>query len=148
MIHFEGQEEFPAPLAVVYIHLADAGWLAQSLPDTTVTEATPNASAWKVRPKLAFLAGELETTCRFEERQPNERIVYLVETKGVGSASTVRATLHLSSSSTGTHVTWQADVVTMTGLLKLAPTGLIQGAAKKVIADCWAAIQARMAAAG
>ncbi len=144
MIHFEGKETFTVPVVEVYAKLADAGWLAETLPDTHVTLATPDKSVWKVRPKLAFLAGELDTTCEITERQPDTQIVYNVEAKGVGSSSTVKATIHLSTTATGSEVTWQADVVSMTGLLKLAPRGLMEGAAKKVIADCWAAIQTRL----
>ena len=144
MIHFEGVESFPAPPADVTAKLSDIGFIAGCLPDTTVSEATPDRAAWKVRPKLAFLAGELDSAAEVVERTDTS-VKYKVDTKGVGSGSTVEAVLTFEADGTGTLVKWTGDVTAMTGLLKLAPKGLVQATAQKVIADCWAAIKAKVA---
>lgn len=146
MIHFSGAEPFAAPLDQVFAVLADAGVLASYLPDATVTLATPDKAEWKVRPKLAFLAGELDTTATVTDRTAGEKVKYRLESKGVGSGSTVEAELTFAADGTGTVVNWAADVTAMTGLLKLAPKGLVQATAQKVIADVWAAIKAKMGA--
>lgn len=145
MIHFQGVETFPAPPDVVTAKLSDAGFLAVNLPDATATETTPDRAAWKVRPKLAFLSGDLDTLAVVTERSP-EHVKYRLETKGVGSGSTVEAELKFAPSEDGqgTTVTWAGDVTAMTGLLKLAPKGLVQATAQKVIADCWAALKAKV----
>jgi carbon monoxide dehydrogenase subunit G len=145
MIHFEGVESFPASPADVFAKLSDAGFLASCLPDTTVVSGTPDRAEWKVRPKLAFLSGELETVATVTERAEGERVKYRLETKGVGSGSVVEAVLTFAPDGTGTHVTWTGDITAMTGLLKLAPKGLVQATAQKVIADCWTAIKAKVA---
>jgi carbon monoxide dehydrogenase subunit G len=141
MIHFEGVEAFAAAPDAVFAKLSDAGFLAGCLPDSTVTEATADRAAWKVRPKLAFLSGELDTVATVTERVGGESVRYRLETKGVGSGSVVEAVLRFAADGTGTTVTWVGDITSVSGLLKLAPKGLVQATARKVIADVWAAIK-------
>ncbi len=145
MIHFQGVETFPAPLAEVSAKLSDAGFLAANLPDTTAIETAPDRAVWKVRPKVAFLAGELDSVCTVVERSP-EHVKYRVEVKGVGSGSVVESELKFTAGEDGTStlVNWTGDVVSMTGLLKLAPKGLVQATAQKVIADCWTALKSKV----
>jgi len=57
MVHFEGDEAFPIPPAELFPFLADAGFLARCLPDAVITEATPDRAVWKLKPRLAFVAG-------------------------------------------------------------------------------------------
>lgn len=143
MIHFSGVETFPAPPDVVQAKLSDAGFLAANLPDTTAVESAPDRAVWKVRPKLAFLAGDLDTIATVVERTA-DGVKYRLESKGVGSGSVVEATLQFAAADGGTAVTWAGDVTSMSGLLKLAPKGLVQAAAQKVIADCWAALKGKV----
>ena len=44
----------------------------------------------------------------------------------------------------GTAVHWTGDLTEVTGLLKMVPKGLLQGAAQKVIDDVWAAVAAKL----
>lgn len=145
MIHFQGVETFPGPLAEVSAKLSDAGFLAVNLPDAHATETTPDRAVWKVKPKVAFLAGELDTVCTVAERNL-EHVKFRVEVKGVGSGSVVESELKFAATDDGqgTLVSWTGDVVSMTGLLKLAPKGLVQATAQKVIADCWAALKSKV----
>ena len=144
MIHLSGVETFPAAPGVVSAKLSDAGFLAANLPDTVAVESTPDRAVWKVRPKVAFLSGELETVAVVTERGP-EHAKYHLDTKGVGSASVVEAELKFAAGEgETTTVTWSGNVVSMSGLLKLAPKGLVQATAQKVIADCWAALKAKV----
>ena len=144
MIRFEGVEHFPGPPADVQAKLSDAGFLANHLPDATVGEAARDRAAWRVRPKLAFLSGDLDTVLTVLVRTP-DGIKYRAEAKGVGSASVIEAALHFApADGGGTAVTWAGEVVGMTGLLKLAPQGLVQAAGQKVIADVWAALKAKV----
>ena len=63
---------------------------------------------------------------------------------GVGSGSTVEAVLTFEPNGAGTKVVWSGEIVTLTGLMKLAPKGLIKSTAEKVIADVWAAIRPKL----
>lgn len=143
MIHFQGVQTFPAPPDVVQAKLSDAGFLATHLPDATATETAPDRAAWKVRPKLAFIAGELDTVATVVERTA-DGVKYRLESKGVGSGSVVEASLTFAAADGGTAVTWAGDITSMSGLLKLAPKGLVQAAAQKVIAECWATLKQKV----
>ena len=71
MTHLEGDETFPTlSPAALYPKLSDAGYLAGCLPDAELTEATPDRAAWKLKPKLAFIAGAIETTLAAKGRVP------------------------------------------------------------------------------
>lgn len=144
MIHFEGVETFTSGPATVFTKLSDAGFLAGCLPDTRVVSATADRAEWRVRPKLPFLSGELETIATVTDRTPEQGVKYRLDSKGIGSGSVVEAVLAFVADGTGTKVTWTGDITATTGLLKLAPKGLVQGAAQKVIADCWVAIRTKV----
>jgi carbon monoxide dehydrogenase subunit G len=144
VIHFDGVESYPVPLTVLYPKLSDAGFLANSLPDATVAEATPDKAEWKLKPKLSFLTGSLATALSVTGRVPDESASFLVLGKAIGASSTVDAVLTLKPTAAGTDVHWAADIVELTGLLKMVPKGLIQSAAQKVIADVWAALRPRL----
>lgn len=144
MIRFEGVESFPVPPADVFAKLADAGWLARALPEAEVTETAPDRAAWKVRPKFAFMAGNLDTTADVLGRAADEQVRYRVVSTSVGARSAVDARLDFSPADGGTAVRWACDVTELGGLLKLVPRGLIQAAAQKVIADVWASIRRRL----
>jgi len=148
MIAFDGTETFPLPAAEVFAKLGDAGFLAGCLPDTEVVRATPDEAVWKSRPKLAFLSGVIDTTAKVIERRGAETIRYALTTKAVGSGSTVEASLTLEPVDGGTRVRWTGAITGFSGLLKLAPKGLIQATATKVIADVWVAVRAKLVPAG
>ena len=145
MIHFEGDKSFPLPVAQVAAKLSDAGFLANSLPDAQVSEATPEKAAWKLRPKLAFLTGSLNVTMTRTAQEVGKSVAFQVFAKALGASSTVNAILTFAEAEGGAAVHWTGDIVEITGLLKVVPKGLIEGSAKKVIEDVWTAIAARLA---
>lgn len=145
MIHFEGTESFPLPPADVAAKLSDAGWLAKCIPDAEIAVAERDHAAWKVKPKLAFAAGVLDSTATVVRRTADS-VKYRITAKGVGAGSTVEATLTFREADGGTAVDWSGDITELTGLLKMVPKGLIQSAAQKVIADVWAAVKAKAVA--
>jgi carbon monoxide dehydrogenase subunit G len=149
MIHFEGDKSFPLPVAQVAAKLSDAGFLANSLPDAQVSEATPEKAAWKLRPKLAFLTGSLNVTMTRTAQEAGKSVAFQVFAKALGASSTVNAILTFAEAEGGnTAVHWTGDIVEITGLLKVVPKGLIEGSAKKVIEDVWTAIAARLGEPG
>ena len=146
MIRFQGAETMPVAAAAAFDALGDAGWLAHALPDAQVTRAAPDAAAWRVKPKFAFMAGTLDTEAAVTGRDPGREVRYTVVSKGVGSSSTVQAALRFTPADAGCTVEWVADVTELGGLLKLAPRGLIQAAAQTVIGEVWAAVRRKLAA--
>jgi uncharacterized protein len=144
MIHFEGEEAFRVPPAELFPKLSDAAFLAGCLPDAEVTAATPDRAAWKLKPKLSFLSGALETELTVAERTPPASVRFLIHGKAIGAASTTEAVLTFAERDGSTVVRWAADITALTGLLKMVPKGLIQATAQKVIADVWAAVRAKV----
>jgi uncharacterized protein len=147
MIRFEGIETFGLPPEPLFAKLTDAEYLVRSLPDAHVERANREEAVWKLRPKLAFLSGSLETTLSVTSRTPSTASTYAVIGKGVGASSTVAATLTFTATDTGTDVHWVGEITALTGLLKMVPKGLIQSAAERVIRDVWTAVRAAIEAA-
>jgi carbon monoxide dehydrogenase subunit G len=144
MIHFEGDRSFPLPVAEVAAKLSDAGFLVNCLPDADVAEATPDKAAWKLKPRLSFLTGSLNVEMTAATREPGKSVAYKVFAKAMGASSTVVTHLTFAEADGGTAVHWTGDLEQVTGLLKVVPKGLLQGAAQKVIDDVWAAITAKL----
>src|SRR5207247_1994941 len=105
----------------------------------------PSEAVCTIRPGFAFVRGTLELTIRVAEAVPERSVKLLLLSKGIGSSSAVEALLALEPRETGTHVRWQAQVKEMGGLLKMVPQGLVRGAAQKVVADAWTAVEAQVA---
>ena len=145
MIHFEGVQTFPLPVAEVAAKLADAGFLAHCVPDAQVSEATPDRAVGKVKPKLSFLTGMLTLEAETTAREPGRSVTYQIVSKVIGASSTV--TTHLQfreAEGGGTTVHWTGDLVAVSGLLKMVPKGLLEGAAKKIIDEVWTSVAAKL----
>jgi carbon monoxide dehydrogenase subunit G len=146
MIRFEGTRSFALPLADVATRLSDAGFLAGCVPDAEITEATPDRAVGKVRPKLSFVTGTLALEATVTARDPGKSVAFQLVSKVIGGSSTVTTALEFrEAAGGGTEVAWAGELVAVTGLLKVVPKGLLEGAAKKVIEDVWAGVSAKLA---
>lgn len=138
MLRLEGDKEIHRPLAEVWSKLSNARFLIQCIPDVdSVQQAEPDLAVLSIRPGLAFVRGNLDTTVRLHDKTEPTGLQIDLLSKGIGSTSTVTITLALDETEPGTRVHWSAEVTELGGLLKLVPAGLIKGAAQKVIGDIW-----------
>jgi len=145
MIHFEGDKSFLLAIGPAATKLADAGFLASCLPDTQVSDATPEKAIWKLKPKLSFITGSLNVELTRTEHEPGKSVSFKVFAKGIGATSTVLTHLTFAESpGGGTAVHWTGDIAEVTGLLKIVPKGLVEGSARKVIEDVWEAVSAKL----
>jgi carbon monoxide dehydrogenase subunit G len=145
MNQFEGDRDFALPPQALWDKLSDARFLVACIPDVqSVARAEPAEAVCTIRPGFAFVRGTLELTVRVAEAVPAQSIRLLLLSKGMGNSSTVEAALALAPHEAGTRVHWVAQVKEMGGLLKMVPQGLVRGAAQKVVADAWAAVEARL----
>lgn len=144
MIAFAGDRSFPHPVTTVAEKLSDVGWLVGTLPDVQVTDATPERAAWRMKPKLGFISGHLDTVMERTELRPGEAVGFRVVTKAIGASSTVTIRLAFHEAEGGTRVAWTGELAEVTGLLKMVPKGLLQATAEKVIGDVWTAVGARL----
>ena len=137
MLQFDGDREFALPPADTYARLVDVPFLVGCIPDVeTVRLAEADRAELVLRPGFSFVRGTLDVTLRLVGREPFGATFQLVS-KGIGSSSEVRATLAVAEHGAGSRVHWIAEVVSLGGLLKMVPAGLIRGAAEKVINDVW-----------
>jgi carbon monoxide dehydrogenase subunit G len=145
MLHFEGERSFELPVETLWAKLRDAAFLAESIPDASV-EGTPtrDRATCTVQPGVSFVRGTLDVTLEVVEAQEPTLVRYRITSKGVGSGAVVTAALRLSAQGERSQANWAVDVESLTGLLKMVPSGLIRGAAQKVIEDVWNAVTARL----
>jgi carbon monoxide dehydrogenase subunit G len=146
MLKFEGDRDFSLDPAGLWHKLRDARFLVQCIPDAeAVGEAQQEKAACTVRPGVSFVRGTLEVTVQVTRAVEGQSVNYLLTSKGIGSGSEVEATLAFLPQETGTRVHWVAEIKKLTGLLKAVPSGLIRGAAQKVIEDVWNSLQVNVA---
>jgi carbon monoxide dehydrogenase subunit G len=139
-----GDRDFALPMNDLFARLSDAAWLAGCLAEVQITQATADVAAWNLRPKLAFVAGTIDTTLTVTERKAPTEMRAKVFSKGVGTTATVETLLTFAAQGDGTRVHWEMSISQLTGLLKLVPKGLLQGAAQKVIEDVWVSIEKKL----
>jgi carbon monoxide dehydrogenase subunit G len=144
MIHFEGVQTIPLPVAEVAAKLSDAGFLAGCVPDAQVSEATADRAVGKLKPKLSFLSGGLTLVAETTARDPGRSVAYRIVSTVIGASSTVTTRLEFAAAEGGTTVRWTGELAAVTGLLKMVPKGLLEGSAKKVIEEVWASVAARL----
>src|SRR5262245_35624146 len=145
MLHFEGDKEFTKTPGELFAKLSDARFLVQCIPGgAPVGEAEADRAVAKVKPALSFVTGSLEVAVRVVERTPDSAVRLTMASKGIGSSSDVESALTLTAQEGGTRLHWTADVTRLGGLLKAIPSGLIRGAAQKVITDVWNNVEAKL----
>ncbi len=145
MIHFEGEKDFPQPPAELWTKLSDVRFLVQCLPDVeSVAAMGPDYARIVLRPGFSFVRGTLEATLHVVDTVAPTAARYTIVNKGIGSSADVGATVTLAPLDTGTRVHWTAEVKALGGLLKMVPSGLIRGAAQKVVNDTWNAVEAKL----
>jgi carbon monoxide dehydrogenase subunit G len=145
MVRFEGEKDFPQPAAELWAKLSDARFLVQCIPDVeSVTEAEADHARMVLRPGFSFVRGTLEATLHIVDAVASATARYTIANKGIGSSADVEATITLAPQETGTRVQWTAEIKALGGLLKMVPSGLIRGAAQKVVNDTWNAVETKL----
>lgn len=144
-LRFEGDRRFSLPPEQLWPKLRDAAFLVHCIPDATV-QGVPlrDRAQCTVRPGFAFARGALDVTIQILDSQEPGRVKFSLHSKGVGSSSEVESALELTATDGGSLVHWVAEVKQLGGLLKMVPSGLIRGAAQKVIEDVWNGITTKI----
>jgi carbon monoxide dehydrogenase subunit G len=144
MLQFEGDKTFPLPPKDVFAKLSDARFLVECIPGREAVKlAEEKKAVCTQRPGFAFVRGTMELTIEVTEATADSSICFSQQAHGIGTSSTVETVVTLAATDGGTQVHWKAEVKHLGGLLKAIPSGLIRGAANKVIADVWAEIEKR-----
>jgi carbon monoxide dehydrogenase subunit G len=145
MVRFEGDRTIAKPLQEVWDKLTDARFLVTCIPDVeSVGTRDRDHVTMVLRPNLVFMRGTLDVDLRVVDVVPLQSARVINHSKGIGSTSTVEATLNVSAAENGTRVHWTAEIKELGGLLKMVPQGLIRGAAQRVLNDAWAAVEKKL----
>jgi carbon monoxide dehydrogenase subunit G len=145
MLRFEGEKELALPPTEVWTKLHDVRFLQQCIPGSeSVVRVEADQLVCVLRPGFAFVRGTLEMTLRVLEAEPTNLIRIATHAKGIGSSTDVETLLSIAAQDGGTRVHWTTEIKSLGGLLKAVPQGLIKAAAQKVIADAWAAVEAKL----
>lgn len=144
---FEGDQDFTQEPTVLWNKVRNAGFLAACIPDGVVEgQPTMDQAQCTVHPGFSFVRGSLSVNLKvIEAVEPTLLRISLVS-KGIGSGSDAEATLNFAPHETGTSVHWQAELKSMSGLMKMLPTELIKGAARKVLEDILTSVKQKLAA--
>lgn len=144
---FNGERTFPLPPDQLWPRLRDMNFLATCVPDAAVHPGgTRDRGSATVKPGLSFMRGNIDLTAEIIDAQAPTTLKYRLTSKGIGSSSVVETALTLTPHEQGTKVAYRAEVTSLTGLLKMVPTGLIRGAAQKVIEDVWTGVAGKIGA--
>ena len=149
-MQFSGEERFSTRLPELWQKLTDASFLARHLPGVQKVElAEPKKAVCRVRPGFSFLSAPMKMTVEiFDEREePSHSARMRVRGEAIAASLSIETTVELEETSDGTNLVWRGDVTQMSGLLKTISRGLLEGAARKVIADGWANIRGELDAA-
>lgn len=134
MIQFSGQRHFAVSSDLLFAELTDLQKVIASFPEVKkIKSVSPARAEFTVSPGLSFVKGDLDTSVEKQQEDPPRSATLLIVSKGIGSSSKVQASFQLAGREGGADLTWKAEVIELTGLLKLAPKGLIQGSGQKVI---------------
>lgn len=147
-LQFSGERTLAYPIDKVSARLNDASWLASSLTNAVQVQLQgPDRASWKVRPSVSFISGLIESTISVIERDTGKMVRWQIVGKSMGASSTTEITMHMSADGDNrTRVKWSAEVTAMTGLLKLAPQGLVMATASKVVEEVWQGVERKLAA--
>jgi len=144
-MNFAGTEHFDVSPAALWARLNDMAFIASVIPDVDkVDRLEPTGFTCKVRPRFSFLTGSLELSFAVVDSVPIEKLVVRSRGKGIGAAIVVDIEIHLAPAARGTDLNWTGTIVSRDGLLKPIGTGLIQGAAERVIQNLWQRFRAAL----
>jgi carbon monoxide dehydrogenase subunit G len=145
-MNFSGSEHFDAPIETVFDEITNLNVTAKTLPGMErVERLEPTHLECRVRPKFSFLTGSMQMIFDILEKDRPSTARMRVIGKGIGASLAIETSVRLTSETAGTRLDWSSEVTQMTGLIKALSHSLIEGAAKKVVADSWATFRAHLA---
>ena len=142
---FSGSEHFDYPVETVFDEITDLNVTAKTLPGMERVERVDSKHLeCRVRPKFSFLTGSMQMTFDILETNRPSSARMRVIGKGIGASLAIETSIHLTAEDAGTRLDWESEVTQMTGLVKALSRTLIEGAARRVVADSWAVFRTHL----
>jgi carbon monoxide dehydrogenase subunit G len=146
-MNFSGSEHFEHPVETVFDEITDLNVTAKTLPGLEKVERVDSKHLeCRVRPKFSFLTGSMQMVFDILEANRPSSARMRVTGKGIGASLAIETAIHLTAEGDGTLLDWESQVTEMTGLVKALSRSLIEGAARKVVADSWAVFRTHLSA--
>jgi carbon monoxide dehydrogenase subunit G len=144
-MNFTGSEHFDVPIETVFDEITDLNVTAKTLPGLERVDRLEGTHLeCRVRPKFSFLTGSMQMIFDILEKNRPSSARMRVVGKGIGASLTIETTIHLTAEGTGTRLDWESQVTELGGLVKALSRSLIEGAARKVVADSWAVFRTHL----
>lgn len=144
-MQLQGEYFLPVARTQAWGRLIDMGFLMGCIPDSSgVQLLADDRGRCTVRPGVSFLRGAIDVEIQRAAMTEPSALAFHVASKGIGSSADVNTQLTLEDAGTQTRVLWTAEVAKLGGLLKMAPSALMQATAHKVIGDIWKSIAAKL----
>ena len=143
---FNGQEPFDAPREKIWEVLTDVHNVPQLLPNLKDAQF-PSADllSGKLASSFSFLHGELNLAIQITDRERPTAAKMTVTVRGIGCRAVIHGSIDLPPSPTGPALLrWQAEAQ-LEGLLAAISKGLIEGAARSLVASTFEKIRTLMA---
>jgi len=132
---FQGEESFDHPQAKVWRFLTDLRNIEKCSPQLQdVKYPRDGTLTAKLVPDFSFARGALDLVVEVKEKSEADSARVVVTARGMGSSAEIDVRLALAASGGKTQLDWHADAK-LGGLLSAVSKGLVEGAAKKVIAE-------------
>ncbi len=144
MLTFSGSETFPFPRTVVAKNLSDAAFLAACVPDGVVRSASADAAEWQAKAKLGFATATLETQLAILERTPGMSVTFTLTNRTLGGGLVMATNLAFRDAEGGTLVGWVAEILSRSGLLKMAPVSVLKSQAEEALGEMWQSVRAKL----
>jgi carbon monoxide dehydrogenase subunit G len=145
---FHGEERFEVSRERLWSFLTDLRNVPACVSKLERVEfPAPDTLAGKLASSFSFLRGSLDMTIQITERAfPRSRMT--VACRGMGARATIAGTIEVPElPEPGALLKWQA-LAELDGLLGAVSKGLIEGAARKVIADTFESVRRQLVMAG
>jgi uncharacterized protein len=144
-MNFSGSEHFDYPVETVFDQITDLQVTAKTLPGLErVERLEPKHLECRVRPKFSFLTGSMQMIFDILETDRPSTARMRVVGKGIGASLAIETSIRLTAEGTGTRLDWSSQVTELGGLIKALSHSLIEGAARKVVADSWATFRTHL----
>jgi carbon monoxide dehydrogenase subunit G len=138
---FQGEELFDHPQPKVWRFLTDLRNIQKCSPQLQeVKYPRDGAMTAKLVPEFSFARGALDLTVELKEKAEPDTARVALTARGMGSNAEIEVGLSLTGSDNKTQLRWTADAK-LGGLLSAVSKGLVEGAARKVIAETFAKVR-------
>ncbi|GBD35174.1 hypothetical protein HRbin36_00280 [bacterium HR36] len=137
MVQVRGQQEFAVSADILRQRLRTMEFLVRCIPDLVrVEHLEENQARLVVRPRLAFLRGEMRILLRREPAADEAAESWCLDIRGIGSSAQawVTARVHACDDRTS-RLDYEVTLQQVGGLLRAVHSALLEAAMQKTISD-------------